>query len=157
VILASSALWCLFNWPLARVIVTSASWSQLKKQFFDNIRLFRFHPFFRGWVFNESEIKTPQGGFAVGVSTDESGRAEGFHARPPNSPVLIAADECKSIDNGVFESLARCTATFRVYTSSAGPAIGSFYQCLTTFRDYLGVHFCEEFGVSAYQLRVDRD
>jgi len=34
-ILVPAALWALFNWPLARVIVTSASWSQLKKQFFE--------------------------------------------------------------------------------------------------------------------------
>jgi hypothetical protein len=38
-ILVPSALWCLFNWPPARVVVTSASWSQLKKQFFDVARL----------------------------------------------------------------------------------------------------------------------
>jgi hypothetical protein len=69
-ILAPAALWCLFNWPFARVIVTSASWSQLKKQFFDNIRLFRFHPYFWKWTFNEAGIRTPEGGFIVGVSVE---------------------------------------------------------------------------------------
>jgi phage terminase large subunit len=134
-ILVPAALWALFNWPLARVIVTSASWSQLKKQFFDTIRLFRFHPYFRRWTFNEAEIRTPEGGFIIGVSVDETGRAEGYHERP-DSPVMILADEAKSIANGVFESLARCTATFRVYASSAGPAVGTFYACLTTFRNF---------------------
>jgi hypothetical protein len=134
-ILVPAALWALFNWPLARVIVTSASWSQLKKQFFDTIRLFRFHPYFRRWTFNEAEIRTPEGGFIIGVSVDETGRAEGYHERP-DSPVMILADEAKSIANGVFESLARCTATFRVYASSAGPALGTFYACLTTFRNF---------------------
>lgn len=43
-ILVPAALWALFNWPLGRVIVTSASWSQLRKQFFDTIRLQRFSP-----------------------------------------------------------------------------------------------------------------
>jgi|SRR5580700_6407271 hypothetical protein len=37
-VLVAAALWCLLNWPLARIVVTSASWSQLKKQFFDTIR-----------------------------------------------------------------------------------------------------------------------
>jgi hypothetical protein len=46
-VLVAAALWCLFNWPLARVIVTSASWSQLKKQFFDTIRTWQRHPLFR--------------------------------------------------------------------------------------------------------------
>jgi hypothetical protein len=134
-ILVPAALWCLFNWPSARVIVTSASWSQLKKQFFDNIRLFRFHPHFRRWTFNEAEIRSEQGGFIVGVSVDDAGRAEGYHERP-TSPVMILADEAKSIGTEVFESLARCTATFRAYASSAGPAVGTFYACLTAFRNF---------------------
>jgi hypothetical protein len=135
VVLVSSALWCLFNWPSARVIVTSASWGQLRKQFFDNIRLFRFHPFFRRWIVNEAEIRTPECGFIVGISVDEAGRAEGYHERP-DSPVMILADECKSIDNGVFESLARCTKTFICYASSAGPAVGAYYAYVTVFKDY---------------------
>ena len=55
-VLVSAALWCHFNWPLARVIVTSASWSQLKKQFFDTIRLQARHPLFRSHTFNEAEV-----------------------------------------------------------------------------------------------------
>ena len=134
-ILAPLALWCLFNWPLARIVVTSASWSQLRKQFFDSIRLFRFHPFFRKWTFNEAEIRSEAGGFIIGISVDEAGRAEGYHSRS-DSPVMILADEAKSIDNGVFESLARCSAAFICYASSAGPALGTFYACLTTFRNF---------------------
>jgi hypothetical protein len=133
--LVPAALWCLFNWPAGRVVATSASWSQLRKQFFDVARLHRSHPCFRSWVFNESEIRTPQNGFVVGISVDESGRAEGFHSRP-GSPMMILADEAKSIDNGVFESLARCSAAFICYASSAGPAAGTFYGCLTTFRNF---------------------
>ena len=30
-VLVAATLWCLFNWPRARIIVTSASWSQLRK------------------------------------------------------------------------------------------------------------------------------
>ena len=66
---------------------------------------------------------------------DKAGRAEGYHERP-DSPVMIMADEAKSISTDVFESLARCTATFRVYASSAGPAVGTFYACLTMFRNF---------------------
>jgi hypothetical protein len=49
---------------------------------------------------------------------------------------MILADEAKSIGADVFESLARCTVTFRVYASSAGPAVGTFYACLMTFRNF---------------------
>jgi hypothetical protein len=46
---------------LELVIVTSASWV---------------------WTFNEAEIRRPEGGFIVGVSVDDAGRAEGYHERP---------------------------------------------------------------------------
>ena len=58
-VLVAAALWCLFNWPLARIIVTSASWSQLKKQFFDTIRTSQRHPLFRSHIFNEAEVGDP--------------------------------------------------------------------------------------------------
>jgi hypothetical protein len=134
-VLVAAALWCLFNWPRGRVIVTSASWSQLKKQFFDTIRLQARHPIFRSHTFNEAEVRAPDGGFVIGLSVDEAGKAEGYHERP-DSPVMILADEAKSIGDDVFTSLARCTATWRVYASSAGPACGTFYGCLTTFRNF---------------------
>jgi hypothetical protein len=134
-VLVAAALWCLFNWPLARIVVTSASWSQLKKQFFDTIRTWQRHPLFRSHTFNEAEVRTPEGGFVVGLSVDEAGKAEGYHERPA-SPVMILADEAKSIADDVFTSLARCSATWRVYASSAGPACGTFYSCLTTFRNF---------------------
>ena len=44
-------------------------------------------------TFNESEIRTPQGGFAIGLSVDEAGKAEGYHERLPESPVMILADD----------------------------------------------------------------
>lgn len=81
-VFVAAALWCLFNWLRARVVVTSASWSQLRKQFFDVIRERRFHPLFRSHTFNESEVRTPEGGFVIGLYVDEAGRAEGYHERP---------------------------------------------------------------------------
>lgn len=89
-VFVSAALWTLFNWPRARVVVTSASWSQMKEQFFDTIRMWQSHPLMRAYTFNEAEIRTPEGGFVVGLSVDESGRAEGYDERP-ESPVLILA------------------------------------------------------------------
>jgi phage terminase large subunit len=157
-VLVAAALWCLFNWPLARVIVTSASWSQLKKQFFDTIRLQARHPLFRSHTFNEAEVRTPEGGFAIGLSVDEAGKAEGYHERPA-SPVMILADEAKSIHDDVFTSLARCTATWRVYASSAGPACGTFYSCLTTFRNFWAcvlVKSSECPHISKESIEIDR-
>jgi hypothetical protein len=71
----AAALWCLFNWSRTRILVTSASWSQLKKQFFDVIREQRANPLFRRHVFNEAEVRSPEGGFGIGLSVDESGKS----------------------------------------------------------------------------------
>jgi hypothetical protein len=40
------------------------------------------HPLMRAHTFNEAEIRTPEGGFVVGLSVDESDRAEGYDERP---------------------------------------------------------------------------
>jgi hypothetical protein len=52
-----------------------------------------------------------------GLSIDEAGKAEGYHERPA-SPVMILADEAKSIADDVFTSFARCTATWRARDGS---------------------------------------
>jgi len=71
----------------------------------------RSSPLFRQHIFNEAEVRSPEGGFVIGLSVDEAGKAEGYHERLPDSPVMILADEAKSIRDDVFTSLARCTAT----------------------------------------------
>lgn len=71
----------------------------------------------------------------VGSSPDSSGNTEGYHSRP-DSPVAILADEAKSVAEEIFEALSRCTATFRLYASSSGPAFGFFYSLFTSRSAY---------------------
>jgi phage terminase large subunit len=59
--------------------------------------------------------------------------AEGWHSRP-DSPVMIAVDEAKSVDDKIFESLARCTIDYKIFASSTGAAQGQFYRCFTEER-----------------------
>ena len=61
----------------------------------------------------------------IGLSVGEAVKAEGYHERP-TSPAMILADEAKSIGDDVFTSPARCSATWRVYASSAGPAFSGY-------------------------------
>jgi len=72
---------------------------------------------------------------------------------------MILADEAKSIRDDVFTSLARCTATWRVYASSAGPACGAFYSCLTTQRNFWAcvlVKSSECPQIPAASIEIDR-
>jgi hypothetical protein len=151
-VLVAAALWCLFNWPRGRVIVTSASWSQLKKQFFDTIRLQARHPLFRSHTFNEAEVRTREGGFVIGLSVDEAGKAEGYHERP-DSPVMILADEAKSIADDVFTSRARCTARVRFQRRAR---LRRVLLVPDHIPELLGMRPSEELGVSAHQPRVNR-
>jgi hypothetical protein len=125
------ALWCLDQFPKARVVVTSGSWTQLQKQFLTWLRYHQANPRFRSWTFNETGVKRPEGGEVILISVNESGRAEGWHANP-NSPVMLLVDEAKSVDDSVFEAFARVTTSFRCYASSPGPTAGAFYAAFTT-------------------------
>jgi phage terminase large subunit len=134
-LLAPAALWCLYTWQRARVVVTSASHSQLEKQFFAELSRYQSHPLFRGWKFLASEIQSGAGGYITGISVDHPGRAEGYHQRE-DSPVMLLCDEAKSVNNFVFAAFDKCTPTFKCYASSAGPAVGVFFECFTTRRDF---------------------
>jgi hypothetical protein len=88
--------------------MTSGSWLQLEEQLFSGLREFSGRPVFKGWTFQDSEVLTPQGGSAIGFSTDEAERAEGWHSRP-DSPVMYVVDEAKAVQDKIFEGIARCT------------------------------------------------
>jgi len=43
-----------------------------------------------GLEFLESSVKTPAGGYAIGLSVDEAWKLEGFHPRP-DSPTMVCS------------------------------------------------------------------
>jgi len=105
IILGSAVLWFLWHFPRGRCVITSGSWTQLTEQLFMGLREFSTKPPFRGWSFLDSEIRTPQGGFAVGLSVDDPQRIEGWHSKP-GSPVMFVVDEAKSIRDAIFQGVA---------------------------------------------------
>ena len=92
----------------------------------------KYQAFFPHWSFLQTEIKTPEGGFALGFSTDQPGRAEGWHPKLSNDedPVFIIVDEAKTVPNKIFEAFDRCTRVFQLWVSSPGSAAGEFYESL---------------------------
>ena len=77
-IVAVSALRWLNSHPKGRVIVTSADGKQLDAQLWPAITEHKHK--FPGWEFIQRRVRTPQGGFMMAFTTDESARAEGHHA-----------------------------------------------------------------------------
>ena len=127
-LVAPLILWFLDRFPQGQAIVTSSSFRQVEKQLWPAMRKYQAN--FPKWQFLQTEIKTPQGGFALGFSTDQPGRAEGWHPKIGNhvDPVFIIVDEAKTVPNGIFEAFDRCTRLFQLYVSSPGSASGEFYE-----------------------------
>jgi hypothetical protein len=134
-IVALSTLNWLARYPAGRVIVTTADAKQLDSQLMPALRSHAGK--FPAWEFLNRSIRTMEGGFCLAFTTDEPRRAEGHHARA-DSPVLIIVDEAKSVEQGIFEALDRCTYTVLLLISSPGLKAGRFYDAFTKYRaDYV--------------------
>lgn len=133
-VIAASILWFLWRYPQGTCPITSGSWMQVEKQLFPALRSFQGNPIFRKWTFNQTEIRTDQGGQAVGFSTDNPGRAEGWHPRLGQDidPVYYVTDEAKTVPDGIFDAIGRCTLRFHLKASSPGAPRGNFYRSQTS-------------------------
>lgn len=127
-LVAPAVLWFLSKYPQGQVVITSGSFRQVEKQLWPAMR--RFKSRFPQWSFLQTEIKTPEEGFALGFSTDDAGRAEGWHPKINNEtdPVFIIVDEAKTVSDAVFEAFDRCTRVFELWVSSPGAPRGQFYD-----------------------------
>lgn len=127
-LIAPLILWFLHTYPRGQCVFTSGSWMQIEKQLWTAIRTFQDK--FPQWQFMREELRTPEGGYAFGFSTDNEGRAEGHHPKIHRDidPVFLIIDEAKTVPNGIFEAFDRCTRRFELWTSSPGAPRGQFYD-----------------------------
>jgi hypothetical protein len=78
----------------------------------------------------ERHIVSPTGGEIVAFTTDEPGRAEGWHHEIPDKPLLMICDEAKSIRHDIFEAIDRCSFNALLLISSTGRNSGEFYKAM---------------------------
>lgn len=126
-VIAPAILWWLYAFPRGRAVVTSGSWIQVEKQLWPALTSYRGRSMFAHWTFNVTEVRRPEGGWAIGWSTNEPGRAEGYHQRP-DSPLLYIIDEAKSVEDGIMDACNRCTCTRVLIASSPGAPEGFFFR-----------------------------
>lgn len=135
-LVAPLVMWFLSKYPRGQVIITSGSFRQVEKQLWPAMRVFQTR--FPGWTFLQTELKTPEGGFALGFSTDDAGRAEGWHPKinRETDPVFIIVDEAKTVPDAIFEAFDRCTRIFQLWVSSPGAPRGQFFEAFHANRKH---------------------
>ncbi|MCH9835567.1 hypothetical protein K0U83_07875 [bacterium] len=124
-LVAPLILWFLDQNPKGKVVFTSGSFRQLSNQLWPAIRKHRDK--FPSWTFLSDELRTPEGGFALGFSTDDAGRAEGWHGEP-DAPLFLIVDEAKTVPDKIFEAFDRCTRKLQLWVSSPGAPRGQFFE-----------------------------
>lgn len=131
-VIAALSLWWLFVHARGKVVITSKDSRQLDEQTMTGIR--RHADKFHGWVWNERQVTSPTGGRIILFTTDEAGRAEGWHKEDDvDGPLLIIVNEAKSVPDDIFTAFDRCTYNGLLYISSAGLMSGRFYESQTRF------------------------
>ena len=132
VVIAAFAVWLALYFPRTQVVITTASWEQLKTQTEPHIVSLikkineRLGKFFRSTQFNH--VCTENGSQIHLRVTDEPGRIEGWHPWP-GGKLAIIINEAKSIDDPIFDALDSCTGfSWWMEVSSPGPRTGRFFR-----------------------------
>lgn len=127
VVIPVLALGWLWLYPQGRVVITTADGKQLDGQVMPALE--RYRGKFAHWKFIERQVTTPSGGQLIAFTTDDPGRAEGWHKLDDEKgPLLIICDEAKTIPDAIFSAIDRCTPNAILLTSSPGHKVGRFYD-----------------------------
>jgi len=130
VVAARAVDWFFYAFPRGKLVATSGSFNQLQNQLWPSVKQ---HLPSSARVTNGTSpctIVTREGGKGVGFSTNDPGRAEGFHPTIHRDvdPVMILVDEGKTVPDGIFNAFDRCTVRYVLYISSCGAPRGRFYE-----------------------------
>ena len=129
-VVATLALWWISVHPKGVVVITTKDSKQLDNQIWPAIE--RFKGRFADYDFIERMVRNGTGGFIIGFTTDDPGRAEGWHKIDDiEGPLLIIGDEAKSIPDPIHMALDRCTYNAKLLTSSPGLTEGLFWRSQT--------------------------
>jgi hypothetical protein len=132
-VVAVAALWWVTAHERGKVVITTKDGRQLSEQIYPALTKHRDK--FENWQWITSphiKITTPKGGTISAFTTDDPGRAEGWHKEDDiNGPLLIIVDEAKSVPEPIFQALDRCTYNAIIYTSSPGAKQGRFWDAFT--------------------------
>ncbi len=127
---ARVVLWFLYSFPNSLVITTAPTWRQVENVLWAEIRRQHqqsYRPL--GGQVLQTQIKIENDWFALGLSTDEPARFQGFHS----ANLLLIFDEAAGIDRQIWEvaegQMAGALARWLAIGNPIAPC-GSFYEAV---------------------------
>lgn len=140
-IIAPFAIWFTLSKIRSRVIITTASGSQLTSQtepyISDLCR--KVNAYFGQEVYRirQRYIKCLLSGSEIRMfATDEAGKAEGYHPMEFDSEMAIIVNEGKSVSEDIHKALRRCTGyNYWLEISSTGEPTGFLYRAATNWNN----------------------
>lgn len=98
---ARAVLWFLYSFPHSKVITTAPTWRQVERILWSEIRVARSKSriFLPGNITNTS-LKIGDDWYAIGMSTDDPDKFQGFHA----VNILLVVDEASGVSEDIYRS-----------------------------------------------------
>jgi phage terminase large subunit len=140
-----AVMWMLYGWPESRVVTTATKWSQVKALLWHEV-----NQNFKGALLEgglggvclQTELKLPDGRYAIGLST-RPGQEESFQGHhAPN--ILLLYDEASGVPVPVYEAGEGYMTTAgarKLMIGNPTRAEGDFYKAFTSERDkYRTIH-----------------
>lgn len=133
VVAASAIVWHLLRFPESLVISTAGVYRQVEDQLWPRIRKYvqGLGGVEGGWEVFSNELRFKNGARAIGFSTNDSGKFEGWHKQGASENLLMIVDEAKTVPDQIFEAIERCQPSRLLMMSSPGGADGAFYRAFT--------------------------
>lgn len=157
-LITGAVMWHMAAFRESLTVTTSGSYRQITGQLYPNLQSLgpQLGP---EWKFGkDGGVNTATGSRLISFSTDNAGRAEGWHEPPrirdlrhernplehygvtagqwaelcadsPKTSLLIIVDEAKTVPLEIFEAFERCHASRMMIVSSPGRPEGYFYDC----------------------------
>ncbi len=124
VVAAAAVLWHMLRFPDSLVVTTAGVWRQVEDQLWPSLRGY-IGALGEGWRITASQLEYQNGSRAIGFSTSDPGKFEGWHRQGASENLLMIVDEAKTVGDPVYEAIERCQPSRLLVMSSPGGPQGS--------------------------------
>lgn len=131
---AVAVLWWVTRFPDGIVVTTAPTWTQVERVLWGEIHRAAQRSRIKYPALNQTELKLGPGNYAIGLSTNEGVRFQGFHG----DHILIILDEAPGVLPEIYEAIEGIRAGGDVRVLALGnPTIasGPFHDAFTANRD----------------------